>query len=476
MYSDITLNTAHRYLTTALPGLSIFMVYIFSKIFKSQKNYGIAIGTYIFLHLALLNWTHYKILIERTIPTKNFYSGLKAEIKSLNKNSLIYFDIEESDKSKNQFKDFFGVGSMPDTTAVAIHFNIDRYDLVMPQTFDDAVNLIRENKISPENTYSFFYSSENGLTNTTAALRKGLFGRNNEILFDDSIDINFNSSAPFALKVNLNPKINYSKINYKDPQKLNNKNSVEYLNSKLDYYRNAEATSSTQWKYQEVEFLIDNDPETSWMSHRVHWHYNSHDQIIINLQSPKKVGAVRMVFGPTDKAPTKYSYACSLDEANWIPINTFYHNPRNHGEEKIDKFPTVNCHFLKIELFDTPKKDAPIIREVEVINGEYTKLDFQKIKNIEARPFDFITKENLSIFENYFTQNGIPINVCLMTNKSPAGQCKKLYIKINKSSVYSLQFDPQGTNLKRIVLEYPDQLDLNLASQTLKYLTLDEIK
>lgn len=477
MYKDISLNTTHRYLTMALPGFSLLIVYVLSLIFKSQKKLYIASGIYIILNLVFLNLTHFKILNERSIPTKNFYQTLKSEIRTLNKNSIIYFDVEESDKSRNQFKDFFGVGSMPDTTAIAIHFNIDRYDFYMPQTFEEFIRLINENKIREENSYLFFYSSKGGLVNTSTSLRRGLFNEAAEFKLTDLDKINFDSSAPFKLSLNLNPKINEDKLKFKDSRVLENPQYINYLISKMNYYKTTQATSASEWKYQEIPLAIDNDLNTSWMSHRVHWHYNSHDEIIIDLKEMRKIGAVKLVFGPTDKTPIKFSYACSGDGQKWVPINFFYHTPRNHGEERIDKFQPIKCSSIKMELFDTLKKDAPIIREIEVIESDFTNLDFQIAKKIENRPFEYITRENYDDFYNYFLQVGLPINICPVTDKnnSNSGSCKKVHVKLNTDKVYSVNFDPQGTKLKQIKLDYPEEMELNLKNATFKYLPIEEV-
>lgn len=475
IYKDASLNTTHRYLITSLPGFSLLIVYIFSRLFKSEKKLYIACGFYIAFNLMLLNWIHFNILEERSIPTKNFYQTIKTEIKALEKNSVIYFDIEESDKSKKQFESFFGVGSMPNEAAIAIHYNLDRYDLYLPQNFEDAIEYVKTNNVNPKNIHSFFYNSETGLINTSASLQKGLFEDNKPLSLDNLEQIGFNSSSPFSLSVSMNPVINESKLKFKDEKVLDNPAFINYLNSKLKYYEVVEATSSSEWKFQEINYLVDNRPDTSWMSNRVHWHYNSYDQIIIDLKTQKNISAVKLLFGPTDKAPTKYQYSCSKDGINWTPIKKFYHNPRNHGEERIDKFSAAECLKIKLELYDTPKKDAPVIRELEVIESDFANLDFKKVEKIEKKPFDFVTEKNFDQLYNYFLQNGLSINICPVTDKNTIPQCEEVRVKIDSRNVYSIKFIPSGTKLKQIKLKYPPELDLNVSGSTLEYLPFEKL-
>lgn len=475
MYNDLVLNSTHRYLTLSLPGAALLIVYLLSRMIKSPPKLYSVTGIYIVLVLILLNWTHLKILRDRSIPTKNFYQTLQSEISILNKNSVLYFDVEDSEKSKNQFKDFFGVGSMPDTTAIAIYFNVDRDDLYLPQTFADFIKTIREKNIKRENIYSFFYSSDKDLINTTNHMRNGLFSNSQQIKLADLNNINLNSSAPFEIDFKGSIQIDYKNIKRNSENKIDPA-YIRYLNSKIKYYRFAEATSSSDWKGQEIKFLKDNNPETSWMSNRVKWHYESYDQIIISLKSIRTIGAIRLVFGPTDKAPTRYQYSCSKDNQKWQLINIFYHNPKNHGEEKKDKFDPIDCAYIKMELFNTPRNDAPVIKELEIIDSEFTSLDLEKAKKIEDAPLDFITDANLSLFDNYFLENGFPINFCIQTDRTVLKLCKKISIKMNTPENYSIIFDPQGTVLSNVSIAAPSMLNLNTENFTFKTLPLAQIE
>lgn len=451
IYHDAVLNSTHRYLTISSSGAAIFTACLLGKI-KDKKLYKISAFFVIALHLILVNIIQWQFLEEKSTPAKKFYTTLKKEIGELSPKSALFFDIYEDRKIRERFQDFFNVGSMPDTTAIAIHFNLDRDDLYLPQSYRELLNLINEGKVDKNNIYTFFFDENGNPVNTTRSTKATLF--NEQGVFRPFIPKTV-SSSPLLFSFNVTSDFS-DEIPIPD-QKQDTQliNYLDYLRSKNNYYQTSEATASSDWKYQEIKYINDNNQYTSWMANRVNWHYHSNEDVIIDLGEIREVGAVKIVFGPSDKTATNYSYYCSADNVKWEEWKKVYFYPKSHAEVKVDALPRKFCRYVKINLLDSVNNDAPVIADLEVINSEYSGLDLKKAEEIYKNPFSFVnSKQEQEVVKNYFSENGIPAKICFITDKYPAFDeraCNSLTLDVG-TNMYTTIFSPQGTTIKEIKL------------------------
>lgn len=471
IYNEAVLETTHRYLLLSSVGLALFIPVLANQMFVKKKVFYAVCASFIIGHLVLVNTVQYQHIKNISLPTREFYQTLRREVPKLEKQSAIYFDIEDSQLIQEKFRNFFGVGSMPDSTAIAIYYNLDRYDIFLPQTFDELLGLIKEGQVKLDNTYTFFYS-KNGLINTTSAIQKNLLGPKIEKKVNPE---NVDSESSTPLLISFNAKVDLPKDLPKNGKKIELAKYLNYLSSKELFYKTVDATASSQWKYQEATNAVDNDTRTSWMAHRGSWHNSRNESITLDLGIIKKVGATLLKFGPVDKTPTYYSYLCSLDGTVWIQWQIEYFRPKNHAEKKLNKLLPRECRFIKLTIMDTLNHDSPTITEVEVIEEEYSDLDLDSADKIVKNPLGFVNSlEDELLIKDYLTK-GVYTNICFVTDKNPAGNCQKIKIYPSNNQTYSIISPAGGTRLKNIYLQKLPNIGFDLYNVSVSPLSLNEI-
>lgn len=153
----------HRYFLISAVGSSIFISTCIANIYQ-KKYLFLATGFIVLVHLILLNIEHYGFIKNRSMPAKDFYQTLKKEITKIPVGSLLHFEVENTLKDKHIFENaIFGVGSMPNSTAIAWQYNIDRYDFYLAFNALEASSVIKSHNIPPEKVYTFYYSLDSGL-------------------------------------------------------------------------------------------------------------------------------------------------------------------------------------------------------------------------------------------------------------------------------------------------------------------------
>ncbi len=143
-YSGEILGSTHRYLSNAFVGYCLFLggLATFFLTVKPSKNaskiryLALTILFLLVLTNLKLNIDHeLKFVNEISTPSINFYRQLKSAVPAFEKGSLFYFDIKDSAFYQHQFDEFFSVGSMPNSTAIADYYNVDRYDFLIDAHF-----------------------------------------------------------------------------------------------------------------------------------------------------------------------------------------------------------------------------------------------------------------------------------------------------------------------------------------------------
>lgn len=481
IYHDLSLNTTHRYLTTALPGVSLLAAYILSKIFRNNTKLFIASGMLITINLCQTNWLQMNILKDRSIPTKDFYTALKREVPALNKNSILYFNVKQDNDSINLFEHFFGVGSMPNSTAVAIHYNLDRYDLFLPQTFEETVSLIKERKVGKENVYTFFYSKKDGLKNTTKKFRESLWGEKKIYFIEDLDRINYQFASPFKINLELKP-------NVKQLDKSNSKNVkglevyLNYLQSKHNYYNLLTVKSDTHWQNYTIDKIFDQDYSTSWMGSRGIWNDTKKESITLDLTEQRYIGAIKLKFAASDKTATKYSYYCSKDNLNWQKLKTVYFMPKEHAETKIDLVEINLCRFVKISIDETEEGDSPEIAEVEVIEKGYENLDFKLAQQYEETLVSLLNSDKKVLVSDYLHKNGLKINICFMTDeyeifagKAKSKLCQEKFAKLNEFNRFEIILPQSGTTFQKLFVSPQPNVEFEINQVSVSNILFNEL-
>ncbi|QQG47083.1 MAG: discoidin domain-containing protein [Candidatus Woesebacteria bacterium] len=471
-------ESSHRYITTSLTGFALFVPVVFSEIFKKNNfKFFFSCSIVILIHLILLNKQQLDIIKNRSNPTRKFYEQLTSEIKTLPKGSALFFDSRDDGISKSQVGDALAVGSMPSTTSVALHYKIDRYDLYLPENFDEILSLIRAQKITKDHVYTFYYSSTYGLTNTSSETKKNLFNGSQTITFIDPQNINYKFSSPILVSLNVVDRVNISSLKRSETKVNNLKEYFSYIESKNRYYQKVSASSISDWKYQEIRYLVDRDLTTPWSGSRFHWHNEHSESVTLDLGEVRKIGAVKMFHQSKLLVPSEYSYFCSNDNKNWKLLGKFSFIPIENTGVIIDKFDPQFCRFVKDEITKTKADDSPQLLEMEVVDAAYSDLDFTLADNIQKNPFDFVENQSdANLLQEYLTSNGLDSSFCFYTDKSEKPFCQSVKLSINTEKKYTLIVPSNGIVLKKIIIPSPDALKVTIKNVSIKPLKYSELE
>lgn len=387
-YPDSIFSTTHRYLNYPFIGYSLVIAGISYALFKVNRKMGIfLLSGVVIINLGLGVRYQLKLVKNRSIPTRNFYINLKSFIPSVTKDAAFYFDVKDDALTRQQFNDFFSVGSMPNSTALAIYYQVDRDDIKMITELDELLYKLSTKDIDIGNLYNFYYGKD-GLVDTTSYFRQALIGRGKEPFVGAPVELKI------PIKVSLEDNISYpysfsGKIK-RDFTLEEKRNFISYFYSRLNYYRNVHAESLSEWKFQEITNVIDNDINTSWRGHRIYWHDNKHEEVIIDLGSIKNINKLIWVNWTRTLAPTSYKIEVSYNKKNWLEVKDVSDGPkREDGEKVIENFAETTARYVKLSIRETQSDDAPAISEIEVVESGYN-FDINKAFEFLHAPFSYI--------------------------------------------------------------------------------------
>ena len=473
---DQVLPSTHRYLSLSLIGMSMFTAVAAEKIFKEQRIFLLIISGIIGLHILSVNYGQYKIVRDRSIPGRNFYTTLKKEIPELPKGSALYFDIQDHPKTQSEFASFFGVGSMPDMAAIAVQYGIDRYDLTLPQTFNELLTQVRDGQVAPDKVYTFHYSSTGGLVNTTNQTRDALFGNPKEMQEIDLKTLEIPSTTPVLVKVTLTSKVN-DQIKQAGETVENLEQYISYLASREQFYKTNKTTVRSEWKYSEVKYINDQDKSTTWMGHRGKWHFEEQEYVQIDLGRPVLIGAIRRTNGGMVRAPIDYIYYCSQDGNSWQEVAKFTQTPKTDFEEIVDKLNPITCRYIKMDIKETISDDSPQLAEIEVVEDRFKDLDFKIADKISSNPFSFaVSSQERKQVEQYLLQKGAKAELCFHPRNFLNSKCYSFQLPVGATSSHELVVTPRGVSIGNVEAKSILGLDVIVDTIEAKTLSFEELK
>lgn len=501
-YPEAIFPTAHRYLNYASVGYSIVfggLTYFYYQLLKkkniSKKFTFIPLLPVIFFVVSntLFNFRYQKSLVEeRSKPTKRFYETLRRYVPSFNKGSVFYFDIATNSKSRTQFSDFFSVGSMPNSTAIAVQYNVDRYDLSLITNYEELLAKLSQGKDSLDRLYTFYYDASLGLVDTTKNSRELLRNGSNwrDVPLEKNTPRSWNLSVdnvfPFSpVVLDFKAKVSagydveypYPQVGTKQYSREEKRKMIAYLLSKLDYYSRVKVSTLSEWMYQEKVNLSDNNVGTSWRGHRIYWHDNKHEQVTIDLGQIKNVNRVVWINWQHTLTPTSYVILISLDGKEWEVVKEVKGGKEIPDAQKvIEEFSPARARYLKMDITETLSNDAPAISEIEVVDSFFSETDPNEAENFINNPFVNIQSK---IEMNEILSQAAPLlflDVEIVTNKNKF--IKRIPInRIDRMTDYSLIFSPGGTLLENVSVNLPyAPLELEIESAKLRNIGIQEAK
>lgn len=434
------------------------------------------------------------ILITRSFPTNLIYQQLRDFVPKAEKGDIFYFDLAEG--VKGQFKDAVAVAQMPETTALAWRYGIDRYDITKFEDFEQLRDYLKKNNQDLNHIYTFFYSKQ-GLVDTSDVvraflargsslheikpLRKNAYNQSTQDLvfdFAESVDstypmnlvLNIRAQVPDieSLKYPLSAESTGFLNNYPD-KKLKDLMFSYQKNKKL-FFKNASFHISSQWQDNIADNLYDQDLSTVWQANRISWK-NHKESITIDLKVPQEIDRLVWVNGFSDQTPVEYKIETSSDGINWLIVKEVSERKRKDRALVIEKLPVVTAQFIKMTITNTLKGDAPAIAEIWPVPHLFSELDIIKTEEFLTQPFDFVLdKEDLETTLSHVDFKG-NVNVYWKSEKSNNWQTNskaKIYpVYDGVTHEYKLEIPANGTKLSGLKLSsigIPGNLELQSLS------------
>ena len=441
----LPLESINRYLTHSLAAYSILIPLVF---YSVNKKFGLLISLVIvFTNLILLINYQKTFVTEKSIPTRNFYNQLDSYLPEIKKDSVIYFDIASNKEIEQQFKDFFSVGSMPDTTAIAVRYKIDRYDFSMTTDFNEFVFLISSKPL--DQVFSFFYG-ETGLTDTSDVIRSNL-NKGSKIYVGDIQNIevqNLSLISPafleFSAKVTPQVNLNENCNNLSQDKSA----TFDYLLSRDNYYKKVYVKTSSHERYQRPQLLIDENPQTVWRGNRGWWYSHNNEQINIDLGTIQEIGQILWINGYSNSTPTDYNIDVSRDGKTWQTVKSvFGGGKKSNGLLVQENISVETARYLRLTITKTFDNDAPAIGEIEVVEHGHESINKEDPQEIQSKALCAHNEDEAGFLKGYLIKVGLPGVVSWKSDKSQKNAQKFNFIADGNYHTYRIFLPAGGTRI-----------------------------
>ncbi len=442
------LESINRYLVHSLAAYAIFIpLFLY---YAWGRRVTIVLSS--FIVLTNIFWSldyQQRFIVERTVPTRIFYQDLRKFIPELSKGAVVYFDVANDKVSEQQFRDFFSVGSMPDETAIAIRYGIDRYDFKITKDFNEFLSLIQDKSL--DLTFSFFYDST-GLKNTTKIMRVNLVGKEVEIDSKNLSNLSLVTPGILEFSAKVIPKIS---IKQNCPNFPGDRvNLFNYLLARDNFYKNVKVQTSSQEKYQANDFLKDGKFNTLWRGSRGWWHENKKEIVTVDLGSPKKINQLVWINGYANSTPTKYKIEVSLNGENWDVVRRVDSGARKENTGLVtDNFETFKARYIRLIIEETFDNDAPAIGEIEVVEEDFEGINKEKIEKLKEIALCANNLESLNSVNQFINKIGIEGVVSWKTDKSNDNVVRLSLQADGLYHSYKVFLPAGGTKLNDLVIE-----------------------
>jgi len=488
-------NTIHHYFTNsffALVGI-LGLLYLYFR--ERNDNFGKVFSKIIIFWgiLNLISSFYYQnhLLKTRSIPVGNFYRELKTYLPQIKKGDILYFDVGEG--ARSYFESAFSVSSMPESTALAWRYSVDRYDFYLASEPPEFIKIAGQNISNLDNLHTFFYGKA-GLENTTGISKKLISGKNYQTSFknvnlqnkydfeyrndqtygkpsDIIFDLPKKVESTFPVRVSFRIAAFMSGVDELKPPYVQNlsmlrnpiankdslrKQAFECGKRKEMIMQNTKVKFSSEWKERVGKNLLDNDFSTAWQSDRILW--GSEDTFLeLDFDQPIVLGEFAWVNAFENNTPTNYFLESSLDGINWKKDKEIESIKRiGTTSPKVVKMDSIQARFVRMHILKTINNDSPAISEIWVTPSSCLDLDTLEIGEFLSDPFGYIP-DGKSYFDtlNSVSNKG-KVMVFWKNNKKESWQTNsKNTIDIyydNISRFYSYIIPAGGTRLSAIKL------------------------
>lgn len=434
----------NRYLLHSfLPLIGLFTLY-FQYFWQKRK-----ISKMFFLPVILISFwgianlmssvlSEHQIVVHRAEPSKRFFSQLKSYYPTIEKNSIFYFYIPDKPYAQDHFNNAFSVAQMPEETAIAWRYGIDRYDLIMTTSFSDLEKNIKEKNIPVNKIYAFIADPDqlfNVTDQTRDLLQRGFIKNVKQEYIIESKLLRSGDGTQVEMPGLIIPTpqvFNLTPVKLKilarafpiDPTEadfpLRVRNSPEtiknltLLNHYLDYrswqdyfYHNASVSATSSWKNFLPGNLIDKDPSSYWEADRILW--DNHNQgFTVDLKKQILVGGLVYKNGPPSLVPTQFEIQLSQDGNNFITTKNINADVSFKNSTQKITFPAIKARFVRILFHQTQYGDSPGVAKVEILPSQYNDIDPSLSEKFFRSPFSKVSSlDQWNFLLQSFRENGL---------------------------------------------------------------------
>ncbi|MBX4205648.1 discoidin domain-containing protein [Candidatus Microgenomates bacterium] len=370
-YPNAIFITTHRYLSYASIGYAIFFASLILILWKNKI--GPILLTFLIISNLVLGLTYQLRLVrDRSESTRQFYKSLLNFTPKIRKDAIFYFDIKNDSYRQTQFRDFFSVGSMPDSTALAMWYGVDRDEIKLTTDYDEFLFYLSKTK-DVNNVYTYYYG-DTGLVDTTENTRNALLGKTT-VSYPQVFDL-----YKITANVNMDEAKNCGQTQV--PPIFNK--YLDFFEQRRNYYSKAKVNSLSQWKGQETEGAIDNDENTSWRGHRIFWLEHKHEELTIDLGEVRNIDKVYWINTTNILTPINYYILTSIDGKKW-QIAKSIENGKEKGsnEAVIEQFVPHMARYVRFDIRKTLSDDSPAISEILVFGPSVSAEDISHTQIFE---------------------------------------------------------------------------------------------
>lgn len=497
-----TYEKINRYLSHSLFYITILLgLLYFSASQKIKKFVLILTITWGLSNLTEAYFYQRDILKYRTGPVKAFYAELGKYISNIQPGDVVYFDVQ--DDVQGNFANAFSVAQMPDTTAIAWRYGVDRYDFKMFVNQVDFFKFLATDKPDMSSVHTFFYS-KSGLVDTSNDFRMLTHGRNgislnlnskssvftssetkdgtwvgkSEVELNNGISIN--SIVPLSLKVEIVAKpLNFESLKFPvhyglDSVPAPSLNNKQFLNLALEYkrfkdeFKKTKVIVSTEWQDRVGRNLVDGYRNTIWQADRVMWAKNS-QSIIFSVNKSEVYDRFVYVNSFSDNSPTKMDILASENGNDWINVGVYTNSKRlGNGEMAEVRFTPISTKFIKVDFVNSLNNDSPGVSEAWLVPARFSDLDIGQADLFLANMFGGIASlsdynlllrslSNIGMVDVYWSNNSR-----FGWQKSNDSSIKVVFD--GKRRIYDIPIAPGGTlidKLKFVVTDLPGEITID---------------
>ncbi len=446
-------------------------------------------------------WYQRNVLIYRTRPVRSFYNEFSKYVTKVEKGDIIYFDVQ--DDVTGNFANAFSVAQMPNTTAIAWRYGVDRDDFLMFENPEDFFGYFKKIPTKNKSIHTFFYS-KNGLFETTKDFLDLINNKTNlKINFDNkNSEFNANATAHGTLinksevEVSENIKIpsivparivaniiarplNLANLNYPVHYGFENTSNLIATNKQLialafeykkykDEFKKSKIEVTSYWQDRLPKNLLDADTHTIWQADRILWLKNE-QSIVLGLPKIDVYNRLSFVNSFSDSSPLEFDLFYSNTGTDWAYLKT-YKNSERIGNGKLVNvdFPATSFKYFKIYFKKTLNGDSPAISELWLVPDRFSSLNIGQVEVFLNNVFSSIP--NLSDGAFLMEKTNYSGNLELLWSNN-----KKFGWQKDKSSHANIVFDgmphlyeipifPGGTNinkLKFVVTDFPGTIEVS---------------